>query len=206
MGYNRSEEVLKAVVGKDGSVVLFEVTNEKIPGEPVQPEEPEVPLEPETPVSPPAKMPKTGDSKTIVVIALVLLIISGGAVLWLRKRGKDEEEEIAGSSRKAAPRGYSSDSFFADLPYVVFEQLALGIKERALRFCQTFSFRFQSKQLQGADHICRLKQLIVGGVYLAKFYMSEMIHEHGHQNIVQFVLPMIVIQNHFVVSCKPFQL
>jgi len=39
VGYNRSEDVLKAVVGKDGSVLLFEVTNERIPGEPVQPED-----------------------------------------------------------------------------------------------------------------------------------------------------------------------
>jgi len=38
VGYMRSKEVLKAVVGKDGSVVMFEVTNERIPGEPVQPE------------------------------------------------------------------------------------------------------------------------------------------------------------------------
>jgi len=83
VGYNRSEEVLKAVVGKDGSVVMFEVTNERIPGEPVQPEGPEIPAE---------KPPKTGDSNTIVTVALVLLILAGGVVLWLRKRGKDEEE------------------------------------------------------------------------------------------------------------------
>jgi len=85
VGYNRSEDVLTAIVGKDGSVVLLEVTNERIPGEPVQPEEPEVP------VGPSAPLPKTGDSKTIVVIALVVLILAGGAVLWLRKRGKDEK-------------------------------------------------------------------------------------------------------------------
>jgi len=85
VGYMRSEEVLTAIVGKDGSVVLFEVTNERIPGEPVEPEEPEVPAGPQEP------LPKTGDSKTIVVIALVVLILAGGAVLWLRKRGKDEE-------------------------------------------------------------------------------------------------------------------
>ncbi|MCL2299054.1 MAG: LPXTG cell wall anchor domain-containing protein, partial [Firmicutes bacterium] len=91
-GYNRSEDVLKAIVGKDGSVVLLEVTNERIPGEPVQPEEPEVPVTPDMPVPPQEPLPKTGDSKTIVVIALVVLIIAGGAVLWLRKRGKDEEE------------------------------------------------------------------------------------------------------------------
>ena len=91
VGYNRSEDVLKAIVGKDGSVVLLEVTNERIPGEPVQPEEPEVPVTPDMPVPPQEPLPKTGDSKTIVVIALVVLIIAGGAVLWLRKRGKDEE-------------------------------------------------------------------------------------------------------------------
>jgi len=67
------------------SVVLLKVTNERIPGEPVEEEEPEVP------VGPSAPLPKTGDSKTIVVIALVVLILAGGAVLWLRKRGKDEE-------------------------------------------------------------------------------------------------------------------
>ena len=92
VGYNRSEDVLKAVVGKDGSVVMFEVTNERIPGEPVQPEEPEVPVGPDMPVPGPEPLPKTGDSKTIVVIALVVLILAGGAVLWLRKRGKDEDE------------------------------------------------------------------------------------------------------------------
>jgi LPXTG-motif cell wall-anchored protein len=43
------------------------------------------------PVPPQEPLPKTGDSKTIVVIALVVLILAGGAVLWLRKRGKDEE-------------------------------------------------------------------------------------------------------------------
>jgi LPXTG-motif cell wall-anchored protein len=75
--------VLKAVVGKDGSVVTFKVTNERIPGEPVQPEGPEIPAE---------KPPKTGDSNTIVTVALVLLILAGGVVLWLRKRGKAEEE------------------------------------------------------------------------------------------------------------------
>jgi len=86
VGYNRSEDVLKAVVGKDGSVVLFEVTNERIPGEPVEPEKPELPVSP-----PSAPLPKTGDSNTIVVIALVVLLLAGGVVLWLRKRGKDEE-------------------------------------------------------------------------------------------------------------------
>jgi len=91
VGYNRSEDVLKAVVGKDGSVVMFEVTNERIPGEPVEPEEPEIPVGPDMPV-PSEPLPKTGDSNTIVVIALVVLILAGGAVLWLRKRGKDEEE------------------------------------------------------------------------------------------------------------------
>ena len=85
VGYMRSEDVLKAVVGKDGSVVMFEVTNERIPGEPVEPEEPEVPVGPSEP------LPKTGDSKTIVVIALVVLILAGGVALWLRRRGKDEE-------------------------------------------------------------------------------------------------------------------
>jgi LPXTG-motif cell wall-anchored protein len=39
-------------------------------------------------------LPKTGDSRTVVVIALVVLILAGGAVLWLRKRGKDVEEAI----------------------------------------------------------------------------------------------------------------
>ena len=92
VGYNRSEDVLKAVVGKDGSVVMFEVTNERIPGEPVQPEEPEIPVGPDMPVPGPEPLPKTGDSKTIVVIALVVLILAGGAVLWLRKRGKEEDE------------------------------------------------------------------------------------------------------------------
>ncbi|MCL2301574.1 MAG: SpaA isopeptide-forming pilin-related protein, partial [Firmicutes bacterium] len=92
VGYNRSEDVLKAVVGKDGSVVMFEVTNERIPGEPVEPEEPEVPVGPDMPVPPQEPLPKTGDSKTIVVIALVVLILAGGAVLLLRKRGKDEDE------------------------------------------------------------------------------------------------------------------
>jgi len=91
VGYNRSEEVLKAVVGKDGSVLMFEVTNERIPGEPVEPEEPEIPVGPDMPVPGPEPLPKTGDSKTIVVIALVVLILAGGAVLLLRKRGKDEE-------------------------------------------------------------------------------------------------------------------
>jgi LPXTG-motif cell wall-anchored protein len=79
-------EAMKAVVGKDGSVVLFEVTNERIPGEPVEQEEPEVPVAPDEP------LPKTGDSKTIVVVALVVLILAGGAVLWLRKRRKPEDE------------------------------------------------------------------------------------------------------------------
>ena len=99
MGYMRSEEVLKAVVGKDGSVVLFEVTNERIPGAPVEPEEPEVP------VGPQEKLPKTGDSKTIVVVALVLLILAGGAVLWLRKRGKDEDEAGRRTGRRIKPSG-----------------------------------------------------------------------------------------------------
>jgi LPXTG-motif cell wall-anchored protein len=89
VGYNRSEEALKAIVGKDGSVVLLEVTNERIPGEPVQPEEPE------RPVGPQAPLPKTGDSNTIIVIALAVLILAGGVVLWLRKRGKDEDEATA---------------------------------------------------------------------------------------------------------------
>lgn len=87
VGYMRSEDVLKAIVGKDGSVVLFEVTNAKIPGEPVQPEEPEIP------VTPNEKPPKTGDNtKTVVTVVLVVLIIAGGVVLFLRKRGKPEEE------------------------------------------------------------------------------------------------------------------
>jgi LPXTG-motif cell wall-anchored protein len=42
-------------------------------------------------LGPQEPLPKTGDSKTIVVIAPVVLILAGGAVLWLRKRGKDEE-------------------------------------------------------------------------------------------------------------------
>ena len=84
VGYMRSDEVLKAIVGKDGSVVLFEVTNEAIPGIPVEPMQPEVPVTPgETP-------PKTGDNKTIATMALVLLIIAGGVVLWLRKRKENE--------------------------------------------------------------------------------------------------------------------
>jgi len=86
VGYMRSEDVLRAIVGKDGSVVLFEITNERIPGEPVEQEEPEVPVAPDEP------LPKTGDSKTIVVVALVVLILAGGAVLWLRKRRKNEDE------------------------------------------------------------------------------------------------------------------
>ena len=90
VGYMRSEDVLKAIVGKDGSVVLFEITNERIPGAPVEPKEPEVPIAPNE------QLPKTGDNNTIVAIALVLLILAGGAVLWLRKRRKDEEPAEGG--------------------------------------------------------------------------------------------------------------
>ena len=87
VGYMRSEEVLKASVGKDGSVVLFKVTNERIPGEPVQPEDPEVPVMPSAP------LPNTGDSKIVLILALIALIISGSTVLFLYKRGKNGEEE-----------------------------------------------------------------------------------------------------------------
>jgi LPXTG-motif cell wall-anchored protein len=92
VGYMRSEVVLKAVVSKDGSVILLEMTNEKIPGEPVQPEKPEIPVTPDMPVPPSEKPPKTGDNKTIVTVALVVLIIAGGVILWMRKRGKADEE------------------------------------------------------------------------------------------------------------------
>jgi LPXTG-motif cell wall-anchored protein len=92
VGYMRSEDVLKAIVGKDGSVVLLEITNEKIPGEPVQPEEPEIPITPDMPVPPSEPLPKTGDSNTLIVVALVVLILAGGAALWLCKHKKDDEK------------------------------------------------------------------------------------------------------------------
>ncbi|MDR2524859.1 MAG: prealbumin-like fold domain-containing protein [Oscillospiraceae bacterium] len=77
VGYNRDDRALKAVVGKDGSVVLLEMTSERIPGEPMQPEEPEVPVTPDMPVSPSEKPPKTGDNRTIVKVAVVVLCLAG---------------------------------------------------------------------------------------------------------------------------------
>jgi LPXTG-motif cell wall-anchored protein len=96
VGYNRDDRALKAVVGKDGSVVLLEMTNERIPGEPMQPEEPEVPVTPDMPVPGPEKPPKTGDNRTIVKVAVIVLCLAGIAAGYiLLKRKKRDGEETA---------------------------------------------------------------------------------------------------------------
>ena len=109
VGYNRSEDVLKAIVGKEGSVVLLELTNERIPGEPVQPENPEVPVTPDMPVPPTERPPKTGDSKLVLVLALIALIVSGGAVLLLHKRGKNSEEKNADDSAEESTDAFAEE-------------------------------------------------------------------------------------------------
>ena len=100
-GYKRSDDKIKVTVSEGKTQIKLSFTNERVPGEPVEPDGPDEPAVPVIPDVPgPEKLPKTGDSKTIVVVALVALILAGGVMLWLRKRGKDEDENAEEPAEK----------------------------------------------------------------------------------------------------------